>query len=116
MGMGEGQGGVGGEGVQGFGGDSVGTSGRLGSGGLSPNRQRGFSDQNVPVRVETPSLNEMREKQGALVSRFMTFFQRKCSLVIEMYKTSFYRKKPDWDKIAEFIYNIMIIYYRGRQA
>ena len=85
-------------------GDSVGSSERFGSGGLNPNRQRGFSDQHVTARVETPSLNEMRAKQGALVSRFMTFFQRKCSLVIEMYEASFYRRKPDWDKIAEFIY------------
>ena len=34
----------------------------------------------------------------------MTFFQRKCSLVVEMYEASFYRRKPDWDKIAEFVY------------
>ena len=58
----------------------------------------------MPTRVETPSLNDMRAKQGALVSRFMTFFQRKFSMVVEMYEASFYRKKPDWDRIAEFIY------------
>ena len=75
-------------------------------GGLNPNRQRCFSDQHqyVATRVETPTLNDMRAKQGALVSRFMTFFQRKCSLVVEMYEASFYRRKPDWDKIAEFVY------------
>ena len=58
----------------------------------------------MTTRVETPTLNDMRAKQGALVSRFMTFFQRKCSLVVEMYEASFYRRKPDWDKIAEFVY------------
>ena len=35
----------------------------------------------------------------------MTFFQRKCTLVIEMYEASFYRQKPNWDRIADFIYN-----------
>lgn len=73
--------------------------------GLNPYRHRGFGDQYVTRRYETPSLNEMRAKQGALVSKFMTFFQRKCSLVIEMYAAPFYRRKPDWDRIAEFIYN-----------
>ena len=34
----------------------------------------------------------------------MTFFQRKDSMVIEMYEASFYRRKPDWYRIAEFIY------------
>ena len=86
-------------------------NGRYGSGGardqsgLNPNRQRGYSEQQVMTgRVETPSLNEMWVKQGAFESRFMTFFQRKNSLVVEMYEASFYRGKPDCDKIAEFIY------------
>ena len=46
----------------------------------------------------------MRAKQSAIVAKFMTFFQRKCTLVIEMYESSFYREKPNWDRIAEFIY------------
>ena len=37
----------------------------------------------------------------------MTFFQRKNSMVVEMYEASFYRRKPDWDKIAEFIYKYL---------
>ena len=105
-----GGGGSGRGGGTGAGGVNGGINGRQGSEGvidqrvLNPNRQRGFSNQHEVTRFETPSLNEMRAKQGALVSRFMTFFQRKCSLVIEMYEASFYRRKPDWDKIAEFIY------------
>ena len=34
----------------------------------------------------------------------LTFFQRKCSLVVEMHEFSFYRRTPDWDKTAEFVY------------
>ena len=71
---------------------------------LNPQRPRGFGGQQGFNRIETPSLNEMRAKQNAIVAKFMTFFQRKCSLVIEMYETSFYRQKPNWDRIAEFIY------------
>ena len=35
----------------------------------------------------------------------MTFFRRKSTLVIEMYEKSFYKLKPTWDKIADFIYS-----------
>ena len=41
--------------------------------GLKPNRQKGFGN-NVIGRIETPSLNEMKAKQGAIVARFITFF------------------------------------------
>ena len=70
---------------------------------LHPNRLRGFGDQPSRRKFESPSLNDMRAKQQTIVSKFMTFFQRKCSLVIEMYESSFYRRKPNWDNIAEFI-------------
>ena len=50
-------------------------------GQVNPNRRRGFWQN----RFETPSLNEMKAKQGAIVAKLMTFFQRKCTLVIEMY-------------------------------
>ena len=66
--------------------------------GLFANRPRGFG-------LETPSLRDMKAKQGAIVSKFMTFFQRKYSLVVEMYQSSFYRQKPNWDRIAEFVYS-----------
>ena len=46
----------------------------------------------------------MNAKQGAIVARFLTFFQRKTSLVIELYNAAFYRQKPTWDKIADFVY------------
>ena len=42
--------------------------------GLNPNRIRGFGDVSGGKRIATPSLNEMRVKQGAIVSKFMTFF------------------------------------------
>ena len=39
------------------------------------------------------------------MAKFMNFFQRKSTLVIEMYEHTFYRQKPNWDKISEFIYS-----------
>ena len=89
--------------------------GRVGHGfrdssGLNPNRAKGFGVQQpwgggMGVRLETPTLNEMKAKQGAIVAKFMTFFRRKSTLVIEMYEKSFYKLKPTWDKIADFIYS-----------
>ena len=67
---------------------------------LNPSRDKGFG----AMRMETPTMSDMRAKQGAIVARFMTFFQRKCSLVIEMYQGAFYRQKPNWDRIAEFVH------------
>ena len=72
--------------------------------GLNPYRPRGFGSGDGSTRVETPSLNQMRAKQGAIVAKFMTFFKRKSTLVVEMYETAFYRQKPNWDRIAEFIH------------
>ena len=88
-------------GVEGQGGVATGVGGQ--GTVLNPYRSRGFGS--AARRIETPSLNDMRAKQNAIVAKFMTFFQRKCSLVIEMYEGSFYRQKPNWDRIAEFIYN-----------
>ena len=65
--------------------------------GLNPARQRGFGG--------APSLSDLKARQGAIVARFMTFFQRKTSLVTELYNTVFYKQKPTWDKIADFIHN-----------
>ena len=42
--------------------------------GLNPSRQRGFNWQQ---RIETPTLNDMKARQGAVVSKFMTFNNRK---------------------------------------
>ena len=91
----------------GGGGTSSGDSGR-GQGGsgavLNPSRPRGFNERTAQSRLETPTLSEMRLRQKAIVARFMTFFQRKNSLVIEMYETAFFRQKPTMDKIADFVY------------
>ena len=70
---------------------------------LNPSRARGFVGMGS-ARLETPSLNDMRAKQGAIVAKFMTFFKRKSTLVVEMYETAFYKQKPNWDRIAEFVH------------
>ena len=60
--------------------------------GLNPNRQRGF----VPTRrIETPTLNDMMARQGAVVGKFMNFMHRKNTLVIELYERAFYSRKPN---------------------
>ena len=83
--------------------------------GLNPNRQKGFGSSGAS-RIETPSLNEMKAKQGAIVARFMTFFQRKSSIVIELYNGAFYKHKPTWDKIADFVCNDLCATTEQRQA
>ena len=80
--------------------------------GLNPHRLRGF----VTNRIETPSLSEMKARQGAIVARFMTFAQRKSSLVIELYNGVFYKQKPTWDKIAEFVCNDLCATSEHRQT
>ena len=57
----------------------------------------------MSYRLETTTLKEMRAKQGAVVSKFLTFFQRKSTLVIELYSKCFYNSKPLWNRIADFI-------------
>ena len=78
------------------------TDRRISHDGLNPNRQKGF-DMQFP-RIETPRLTDMKAKQSAIVARFLTFAQRKSSLVVELYNTVFYKQKPNWDKIANFVY------------
>ena len=70
--------------------------------GLNPNRQKGFNWQ---TRIITPTLNDMKAKQGAVVSKFMTFMSRKNSVMIELYERAFYTRKPGWDNLANFVYN-----------
>ena len=74
--------------------------------GLNPTRQRGFGTSvgGFP-RIETPRLTDMKAKQGAVVARFLNFSQRKSSLVVELYNAAFYKQKPNWGKIANFVYN-----------
>ena len=62
-----------------------------GNDGLNPNRQKGFNWQ---ARIVTPTLNDMKAKQGAVVRKFMTFMGRKNSVMIELYERAFYNKKP----------------------
>ena len=70
--------------------------------GLNPNRQRGF----VPTRrIETPTLNDMMARQGAVVGKFMNFMHRKNTLVIELYERAFYSRKPNWEQLANFVYS-----------
>ena len=107
MTRGGGFGGTGG-GQRGRGGHSGGSEGGLdgakqrGNEGLNPKRQRGFNWQ---PRIVTPTLNDMKAKQGAVVSKFMTFMNRKNSVKIELYEKSFYTKKPGWDSMANFVHN-----------
>ena len=95
------------EGVNGELGDGRGgTRGGQGDGsGLDHNRQRGFAQvRNMVNRFEAPSMNEIRARQEAVVANFLTFFQRKNTLVVELYMHCFYKLKPNKEKIAKFIY------------
>ena len=82
------------------------TRGETDGSGLNPGRIRGFG---MPTgsnnQAESPSLNDMRARQGAIVAKFMTFYKRKSTLVIEMYEACFYKQKPRWDQIENFVYN-----------
>ena len=78
--------------------------GNSGNDGLNPNRQRGFNWQQGQ-RIENPTLNDMKAKQGAIVSKFMNFSNRKNTAMIELYERFFYNKRPGWDSLANFVYN-----------
>ena len=75
--------------------------------GLNPNRQRGFGP--TVRRIETPTLNDMRARQGAVVGKFMNFMQRKNTVVIDLYDRAFFAKKPNWEQLANFVYNDLCI-------
>ena len=77
-------------------------SAKRGGDGLNPNRLRGFGGQS---RIETSTLNDMKAKQGAIVSKFMTFANRKNTVMIELYERAFYNRRPGWDSLANFIYH-----------
>ena len=55
-------------------GGQVGGLNRGDASGLNPDRQKGFGNQ--VMRVETPSLSEMRARQGAIVAKFMIYVLR----------------------------------------
>ena len=67
--------------------------------------QTGRGGFNWQARIDTPTLNDMKAKQGAVVSKFMTFMNRKNSVMIELYERAFYNKKPGWDNLANFVYH-----------
>ena len=57
----------------------------------------------MQTRIVTPTLNAVKAKQGAVVSKFMTFMNRKNTLSIELYERAFYNKKPGWENLANFV-------------
>ena len=80
--------------------------------GLNADRQRSFSSQDrhkIDTRVPTSNLNDMQAKEGALVSKFMTFLCRKNTFVFDLYEAAFYRSKPTFDVISEFIFKDLCI-------
>ena len=87
------------------GGQDEGVSGQ--GDGLHPDRPRGFAHlqrRQYQSRFEAPSVNDLRARQEATVADFLTFYQRKNTLVVDLYKHCFYKLKPNQGKIAKFIY------------
>ena len=84
-----------------------GSNGRQDDSGLNPNRQRGFGA--TMRRIETPTLNDMRARQGAVVGKFMNFMQRKNTVVIDLYDRAFFSKRPNWEQLANFVYNDLCV-------
>ena len=72
--------------------------------GLNPNRQRGFGAA-ASKRIETPTLNDMRARQGAVVAKFMNFMLRKNTILIDLYDRAFFAKRPNLDSLANFVYS-----------
>ena len=77
---------------------------RMSSDGLNPNRQKGFG-AGASRRIETPTLNDMRARQGAVVGKFLNFMHRKNTIVIELYDKAFFAKRPTWESLANFVYS-----------
>ena len=69
--------------IPGIGPQSDSDSSKKGNDGLKPNRPKEFIGQG---RIETPTLNDMKAKEGAIVSKFMTFSNRKNTVMIELYE------------------------------
>ena len=81
-----------------------GSQSRMSGDGLNPNRQKGFGAA-ATRRIETPTLNDMRARQGAVVGKFLNFMHRKNTIVIELYNKAFFSKRPTWESLANFVYN-----------
>ena len=74
-------------------------------GGGGGARGRVGNQQVSPRRSNQTTLREINMRKKAVVARFMTFFQREDSMVIEMYESAFYRSRPTMDKIADFVHS-----------
>ena len=78
---------------------------RMFSDGLNPNRQKGYGAAAATSRrIETPTLNDMRARQGAVVGKFLNFMHRKNTIVIELYDRAFFSKRPTWESLANFVF------------
>ena len=55
-------------------------------------------------RQGAPSVASLQLQKSTTVSKFLTFFQRKNTVVVEIYGQPFYTKRPTWEDIAEFVY------------
>ena len=87
--------------------------------GLSANRQRGFSSQvtvKPNTRVPTTNLHDMQAKEGSLVSKFMTFLCWKNTFVVDLYEAVFFRSKPTFDVISEFIFKDLCADLESKRA
>ena len=80
--------------------------------GLNPNRQKGFG-ATASRRIETPTLNDMRARQGAVVGKFMNFMQRKNTAVIDLYDRPFFAKRPTWDSLLNSSRRMAVIGWWG---
>ena len=81
-------------------------------------RTRLNSQQSSPVvrGFVQPTLSEINMRKKAVVARFMTFFQRENSMVIEMYESAFFRSRPTMDKIADFVYADLCVSQDERES
>ena len=55
-------------------------------------------------RHDAPSVAGLQLQRSTTVSKFLTFFQRKNTVVVEIYSQAFYARRPTWEDMAEFVY------------
>ena len=48
-----------------------------------------------------------RNKDREDVKKFLTYYKRTNSLCIDLYGPAFYKRKPFYDELAEFVYDIL---------
>ena len=54
-------------------------------------------------RRGNPNVRETRED----VKKFLTFYKRTKSICIDLYGPPFYKRKPYYDELADFVYDIL---------